>query len=73
MEYVIVALTPAQQTQQVYNRNLRNSTDSKKKQGLTRPFKHFIKKTNKKARKGKISYLYNCILIREKILQNPDR
>jgi hypothetical protein len=45
-----MTLTPAQQTQQVCNRK---SKDSKKKQGSTRPFKHFAKKTNKKPAKKK--------------------
>jgi hypothetical protein len=49
--------------------NLRQATDNKKKRGSTRPFNHFIKKTNKQASKEK-SYSYNLILIREKILQN---
>jgi hypothetical protein len=52
--------------------NLRQTTGNKKKRGSRRPFNHFIKKTNKQASKEKISYSYNLILIREKILQNTD-
>jgi len=43
-EYVIM-------TQQVYNRKSKKVYGQKKKRGSTRLFKHFIKKTNKKASK----------------------